>query len=183
MKVHPAANLLPELPESEFADLKADIAARGLREAILRKEGLIIDGRHKLKACEQLSIEPFFQEYAGSDITAEILSRNILRRHLTATQRGVSGKTARRQTHRRRTSTATLWTEKGRPSSRCAEISVTGRTRGNCRANRKNRTGRPGYCAPRFACSQGRSSPQEKTEAPDRQAGSKIRHRPVAEVV
>jgi hypothetical protein len=89
LKVHPAANMLPLLSENEFQELKADIAARGLREPIEVKNDFIIDGRHRYRACRDLDIEPTVQEYDGDpeDLIAEIVSRNILRRHLTADQR------------------------------------------------------------------------------------------------
>jgi hypothetical protein len=87
LKFHPAADWLPSLNGTEFQELKADIASRGLREAILVKSGHIIDGRHRYRACRELGIEPRFEEYDGTDIIAEILSRNILRRHLTPQQR------------------------------------------------------------------------------------------------
>src|SRR5438876_6167567 len=88
-KFHPTVMSPPELSEAEYQELRDDIKARGLREPILRKSGFIIDGRHREKACRELGIEPKFQEYTGIDILAEILSRNLLRRHLTADQRAM----------------------------------------------------------------------------------------------
>jgi hypothetical protein len=87
IKIHPAANFLPELSSAEFQELRDDIKARGLLEPILVKDGHVIDGRHRLRACEQLGIEPTLQEYEGTDCIAEIVSRNLLRRHLTAKER------------------------------------------------------------------------------------------------
>lgn len=87
LKIHPAADWLPQLNGSEFQELKADIASRGLREPILRKDGFILDGRHRLRICNELEIEPIFEEYAGTDIVAEIASRNLFRRHLTPRER------------------------------------------------------------------------------------------------
>jgi hypothetical protein len=52
LSVHPYADLLPLLPESEFAELKADIEKRDQREAILVKSGYILDGR-RWNACAQ----------------------------------------------------------------------------------------------------------------------------------
>jgi ParB/Sulfiredoxin domain len=89
LKIHPAADWLPELNGSEFEELKQDIASRGLREPILVKHGHIIDGRHRYKACAQLGIEPQTKEFegTGTDIIAEIASRNLFRRNLTPQQR------------------------------------------------------------------------------------------------
>lgn len=90
MKIHPAANWLPQLPDAEYWELRDDIGTRGLREPILVKDGHVVDGRHRLRACRELGIEPTFLEYDGDgDIIAEILSRNIFRRHLTADQRAM----------------------------------------------------------------------------------------------
>jgi ParB-like chromosome segregation protein Spo0J len=87
-EIHPAADWLPALSPDEYAELKADIEKRGLREPILRRDGfIVIDGRHRLKACEELGIEPRFVEFEGDDIIAEIASRNLFRRHLPARER------------------------------------------------------------------------------------------------
>jgi hypothetical protein len=87
LQIHPAAMWLPELNGSEFQELVDDIQKRGLREPILVKDGFIVDGRHRYKACEQLGIEPQTEEYQGDDIIAEIASRNLFRRNLTPRQR------------------------------------------------------------------------------------------------
>jgi ParB-like chromosome segregation protein Spo0J len=89
MNIHPTANMLPQLSDAEYAELRDDIRTRGLLEPILRKDGHVVDGRHRLRACNELGIEPRFDEYEGADIVAEIFSRNILRRHLTADQRAM----------------------------------------------------------------------------------------------
>jgi hypothetical protein len=86
-QIHPACLWLPELPPDQYAELKADIAKRGLVDPILRKDGFIIDGRHRLQACEELGVEPIFVEFEGTDIIAEIASRNLFRRHLPAKER------------------------------------------------------------------------------------------------
>jgi hypothetical protein len=67
--------------------MKADIQARSQREPILVKDGFVVDGRHRLRACEELGIEPKLQEYEGTDIIGEIASRNLFRRNLTDKQR------------------------------------------------------------------------------------------------
>jgi ParB/Sulfiredoxin domain len=85
--VHPAADMLPDLPANEFEQLKADIEDRGLLEPILMKRGHVVDGRHRLRACAELGIPPRFEEYHEDDIVHEIVSRNIFRRHLTARER------------------------------------------------------------------------------------------------
>ena len=56
--LHPAAELFPVMDEVAFAALVADIATHGQREPILIHNDQVIDGRHRLRACEQLGIEP-----------------------------------------------------------------------------------------------------------------------------
>jgi hypothetical protein len=85
--IHPAATHFPDLPDKEFDELKRDIAERGLAEPILKKGNVVLDGRHRLRACQELGIEPRFLEFEGDDEAAEIASRNIFRRHLTNDQR------------------------------------------------------------------------------------------------
>ncbi len=52
------AELLPALSAAEFAALKADIAERGVLVPIEVDEdsGEVLDGRHRLRACEELSL-------------------------------------------------------------------------------------------------------------------------------
>jgi hypothetical protein len=88
LKTHPATNWLPQLPDAEYRELRDDIKKRGQREAILVKDGYIIDGRHRYRACQELDIEPRCEEYDGhGDIVAEIASRNLFRRNLLPQER------------------------------------------------------------------------------------------------
>jgi len=87
LRVHPAAELFPDFDNARFEELKEDIKERGLRRAIVKKGDVILDGRHRLRACRELGIEPTFQEFTGNDEVAYIISVNVLRRHLTADQR------------------------------------------------------------------------------------------------
>ncbi len=85
--IHPAALMLPGMSHKEFEELIADISANGLLQPILRKQGVIVDGVHRLRACEALGIEPTFAEFIGTDIISEIASLNLFRRHLSDDQR------------------------------------------------------------------------------------------------
>jgi ParB-like chromosome segregation protein Spo0J len=89
--VHPLAALFPDLPPDEFQKLKKDIEDHGLIEAIiLCADGTtLLDGRHRLKACKELGIEPKFVRcpYTAKGEANFIWARNVLRRHLTADQR------------------------------------------------------------------------------------------------
>ena len=90
--VHDAALLFPEMLPDEFAEFKDDIQRNGLREPILTNaDGRIVDGRHRLRACEELGIEPLFDTVQISDdeIPDWVVSRNLHRRHLTTSQRAM----------------------------------------------------------------------------------------------
>jgi hypothetical protein len=51
--------------EDEFQALVADIGKNGQREPIVVHEGEVLDGRHRLKACQELGIEPIVKGWAG----------------------------------------------------------------------------------------------------------------------
>lgn len=75
---------------SEFARLKSDIETNGQREDIVVWRGLLIDGRNRLRACEELSIEPQIAELMEeTDPVQYALSHNLHRRHLTTAQRAI----------------------------------------------------------------------------------------------
>jgi ParB-like chromosome segregation protein Spo0J len=93
-KVHPAAIAFPRMPKPEFDELKADIAAHGIRIPILvnKKKDTILDGRNRAMAAHDLNLkdsEVPVEVFTGNDEDAvnEIVSRNIMRRHLTDDQR------------------------------------------------------------------------------------------------
>jgi ParB-like chromosome segregation protein Spo0J len=57
--VHPIADLFPMMTDEELADLAADIKANGLLHPIVvDKEGALIDGRNRARACEIAGVEP-----------------------------------------------------------------------------------------------------------------------------
>jgi ParB-like chromosome segregation protein Spo0J len=75
---------------SEFARLKSDIETNGQREDIVVWRGLLIDGRNRLRACEELDIEPQIAELMDeTDPVQYALSHNLHRRHLTTAQRAI----------------------------------------------------------------------------------------------
>lgn len=84
--------LLPELTVDEFAALKADIAKRGVQVPVeYDEDGNVLDGHHRIRACEELGIEEWPCVIRG-DLSEEakiehVLSLNLNRRHLTREQR------------------------------------------------------------------------------------------------
>lgn len=88
-EVHPTAAAFPFMPNAEYKLFKADIKANGVREPAIVKGNILIDGRHRVAACEELEIECPVREFDGdeSQIVAFIISENLHRRHLTDDQR------------------------------------------------------------------------------------------------
>lgn len=89
--IHPAAELFPPMDEVAFAALKADIAEHGQREPILLLDGQLLDGRHRLRACEQLGLEPLVRQVSADDGDpfGLVVSLNLHRRHLSEGQRAI----------------------------------------------------------------------------------------------
>ena len=89
LEFHPAANLFHMLTGDEYEQLKADIAANGQLEPIwIHPDGRILDGRNRYMACCDLGIEPKVRQWnGGGSAVGFVVSLNIHRRHLTASQR------------------------------------------------------------------------------------------------
>ena len=90
--LHPGAEIFPEMDAAALAGLTADIAANGQREPILLLDGQVLDGRCRLRACEQLGIEPLVR-HLGATVVGDpyvlAASLNLHRRHLTESQRAM----------------------------------------------------------------------------------------------
>lgn len=88
LEIHPVVELFPPMKEDQFQELKEDIRKNGQLENIVVWKGLLVDGRHRLRACEELGIEPEIAELMEeTDPIAWALSHNLHRRHLTTSQR------------------------------------------------------------------------------------------------
>jgi hypothetical protein len=91
--IHPIAEAYPPLSEQELSAMKQSIKAVGQINPVITLNGQALDGRNRLIVCDELGIDPETTEYEGpSDIDSLIdfvRGVNEVRRHLTATQRGV----------------------------------------------------------------------------------------------
>jgi hypothetical protein len=87
MKSHPLAELFPMIDDAELKELAADIKANGLNQPIVTHEGMILDGRHRFRACTLARVNPTFTTFKGRDPLAFVISANLRRRHLTTSQR------------------------------------------------------------------------------------------------
>lgn len=95
MKVHPVANLFPKLEGEEFNELVADIKENGLLQKIVTTYdgAILVDGRNRLDACKLAKVNPEYERlpksYTEQQVIAYIISANVKRRHLSASQRSM----------------------------------------------------------------------------------------------
>ena len=90
-ELHELTELFPAMQDEEFDFLKASIALTGFdpTEPITLWQGKVIDGRHRLLACQELGVEPAVYVLADDvDAEAYVLRKNAgTRRSLTAGQK------------------------------------------------------------------------------------------------
>lgn len=118
LQPHPFADLFPMLDAADSAELRADIAAHGLRDLVTLYDGQILDGRNRFRAlmdiaklgmtykgraltevdlhddvmpAVELGSGHFFRRFRGSEAEAleYVLSKNLHRRHLNEAQRAL----------------------------------------------------------------------------------------------
>jgi len=83
---HPAADAFPMMDAKRLDELKSDLLANGQKMPIVLFEGLILDGRNRMKACVELGIDPRTEVFTG-DPWSFVWSLNGARRDLVAEQR------------------------------------------------------------------------------------------------
>jgi ParB/Sulfiredoxin domain len=82
MKVHPVTAMFPWLPTVQMESMVKSIQKHGLLDPIvLNKDGVLLDGKIRLRACKLAGVEPRFTTYEGDDPEAFILSMNVFRMH------------------------------------------------------------------------------------------------------
>ncbi len=103
---HPLANLFPLIEGDDFARLVASVTENGLREPIVLKDGLILDGRNRYRALSTAGLidatKPLadtalyfpryfrlYKEEREGNVLAFVLDKNLARRHLNESQRAV----------------------------------------------------------------------------------------------
>lgn len=96
MQVHPFADMFPLLKGDQYATLCADIKEHGLREPLtMTAEGMLVDGRNRQAACIEVLVQPRYDVLPKGITDVEILdlimSKNLHRRHLDATDRALLG--------------------------------------------------------------------------------------------
>jgi hypothetical protein len=87
-RFHPLVEIFPEMEKYTFAEFVADIKVNGVREPVTVHKNQIIDGRNRQLACDVLGITCPQRVYEGkeSDLLAFVLSKNLHRRQMSASQ-------------------------------------------------------------------------------------------------
>jgi hypothetical protein len=87
---HPLSAAFPSMPEKEIEALTLDIEAHGQRESGVLLDGMVLDGWHRYLACDKLGVQFKAKDFDGADPVAFVISKNLHRRHLTASQRAAA---------------------------------------------------------------------------------------------
>ena len=89
-KVHPLAELYPDMTELEFGELCDSIKTVGLVDDITLWRDETLDGRHRDRACAKVGVEPRYTDFEGSYEEARdlVVARNK-RRNLTEGQKAM----------------------------------------------------------------------------------------------
>jgi ParB-like chromosome segregation protein Spo0J len=112
---HPLADLLPPMSQEDYEELRDSIRANGQREPItLHRDGRVLDGKHRDRACIELGIPTASKTFDGpdTDLLELVLDLNLKRRHLNESQRAIIA-----------TKVATFG--RGRPSNNAAQAAFT----------------------------------------------------------
>lgn len=89
--IHPYADKFPMLSDPELDELAESISTVGLLHAIvINLDGLILDGRNRLEACNRAQFEAFTEIYTGTDIAEYVIAANVTRRNLSTGQRAMA---------------------------------------------------------------------------------------------
>lgn len=94
-KIHPLCEKFPAMPDEEFKALVEDMRINGQRDPIWVYGKTLLDGKHRLEACEVLGRKPDVREFHTKhgpeepQIKAFVLSKNFFRRHMTTGQRSL----------------------------------------------------------------------------------------------
>jgi hypothetical protein len=86
--VHPTLDTIPRMPQEQLQALAESIRLHGLRQKIVRHQGVIIDGREREEACRLADVEPEYEDIEVDDPDAYILDTNLRRDH-SQSQRAV----------------------------------------------------------------------------------------------
>lgn len=88
---HPYADKFPMLSDPELDELAESIRAVGLLHPIVvTTDGLILDGRNRLEACNRAEVEADVEVYDGDDYAEFVIASNVARRNMSTGARAMS---------------------------------------------------------------------------------------------
>jgi ParB-like chromosome segregation protein Spo0J len=92
LRCHMQYQLFPDLSKSEYDELKADIADRGVMVPVeYDDQGNILDGHHRKRACDELGIKDFPRVvrygWTEKQKRQHVRKLNLARRHLSQKQK------------------------------------------------------------------------------------------------
>ena len=89
--IHPVCRIVPLMDEQALTRLEDDIRENGLRVPLVTHDGMLIDGRNRLIACNRAGVTPRFQPWDGKGSLVKFAwSMNGARRDLTPSQRAAA---------------------------------------------------------------------------------------------
>lgn len=89
--IHPAADSLPMMDAEALERFAEDIRTNKQHDRVLTIQGVLIDGRNRLKACRMLGIPTKAEEISDkTDVVSRVISLNMSRRQLTQSQKATT---------------------------------------------------------------------------------------------
>jgi hypothetical protein len=89
LEFHPLADLFPLLEGAEFDEFVKDVRVHDVRERIWLYEGKVLEGRNRYRAAAAAGVPCPSRLYQGDDPVGFVVSMNLKRRHLSASQRAM----------------------------------------------------------------------------------------------
>jgi ParB-like nuclease domain len=92
LSLHRSIRLVPDMRPDEYAELRDDIRAHGVKVPLEVTGSTVLDGRHRLRAAKELKLAQVpIREVAldGDSETVWMLKAAVLRRHLSDDQRAM----------------------------------------------------------------------------------------------
>ena len=78
LRLHPIADVFPEMAEDEYTALVTNIRQHGIRRPLLVHQGAVVDGRHRWRAACELGIQCPIEEWDGTgDLEELAVSLNL----------------------------------------------------------------------------------------------------------
>jgi hypothetical protein len=97
MRVHPLAELFPEMGDDDFAAFRESVLEHGISDPVWVDDQLrVADGRHRLRAAQALGVKTIpARKLSDRFLSSEaeirdfVVAQNLHRRHLTESQRAM----------------------------------------------------------------------------------------------